>query len=378
MPLPLKYFDVNWVNGMKIKKDHLVQQEDAFKERVKDVAAIFLNDLNYGLLPLGCGIESSFKFTSVIDSNNFLKVRINQCRAVTQGGARIEILDSQSVPEFSINLTKEIGLSLNEGNNNFYIILSIDLFTRETFGDLNAEEEPSRFPFSIPSFKINILPENHISRYGIHPNSLITGKISYYQNKPEIDEEYMPACMTINSHNLMISFFKLTEKNFTVIEVNLLSIIKKIKEKNQDSSLALSVLKLSESLLNFLSNNFLQFRLRMKDLPPIFLFEFIATFARIFRNTIESSTSVGKEELLNYFTNWSELKQGELEKLLVACINFEYKHFEIAISIEQFSGFMQIIGLLFEKLDSLAYIGKKKDTNIFVKEDKPRRSFLID
>jgi hypothetical protein len=47
-------------------------------------------------------------------------------------------------------------------------------------------------------------------------------------------------------------------------------------------------------------------------------------------------------------------------------------------SIEQFSEFMQIIALLFDKLESLAYIGKKKETNIFVKEQTSKRSFLAD
>ena len=89
--------------------------------------------------------------------------------------------------------------------------------------------------------------------------------------------------------------------------------------------------------------------------------------ARVIRNTIDSNSSANKEELLNYFTNWSELKQGDFEILLVYCINFEFRHFDILISMEQFSEFIQIIALLFDKLESLAYIGKKKETNIFVK-----------
>ena len=93
---------------------------------------------------------------------------------------------------------------------------------------------------------------------------------------------------------------------------------------------------------------------------------------------IDSNASVSKEELLNYFTNWSELKQGDFEKLLVYCVNFEYNHFEILNSVEQFKEFIQIMTALFTKLESLAYIGKKKDTGIFVKEDKAKRSFLAD
>jgi hypothetical protein len=116
----------------------------------------------------------------------------------------------------------------------------------------------------------------------------------------------------------------------------------------------------------------------MVDLPPLYLFENIASFARIIRNTIDCNTAAQKEELLNYFTNWSELKQGDFEKLLTYCINFEYDHNEISVNVDQFSEFVQIMTSLFSKLESLAYIGKKKETNIFVKEQTVKRSFLAD
>jgi hypothetical protein len=96
------------------------------------------------------------------------------------------------------------------------------------------------------------------------------------------------------------------------------------------------------------------------------------------RNTIESNTAAQKEEMINYFTNWSELKQGDFEKLLVYCVNFGYDHRDISGSVDQFEEFIQIMTALFSKLESLAFIGKKKETNIFVKENTTKRSFLAD
>ena len=379
MPVPIKYFDVNWVNGMKINKDHFVQLENAFADKIKDGPAAFLNDRNYGLLPLGCGVTNSFNVTYTNDNHNQLRVRIYQCRAITQGGIRIEILESHLRPEFIIDLAKETASSSkNEDDKLYYIVLSVDPFTKETFGDLSADEDPPRFPFTVPSCKINLLAESQLAKQGILPNSMIIGKITYNPFKSEIEEDYIPACMTINSHSKLIAFLNLTVKFFGSLELNLLSIIRKIKEKGQDSSLAQSVLSLSENLLDFLNHNFLRLRWTMKDQSPVYLFEYLATTARILRNTIEANTAANKEELLNYFTSWSELRQGDMEKLLVNCNNFEYQHHEILNSVDQFGEFMQIIAALFEKLESLAYIGKKKETNIFVKEDKPKRSFLVD
>ncbi|MBN1820503.1 MAG: hypothetical protein JW833_07295 [Prolixibacteraceae bacterium] len=378
MPPKLTYYNVNWENGMKISKDHFIQQDNAFTDQVKDIFAGLLNNKNYGLLPMDAQSGKSIKTVFKIDNQKFLKATILQCRAVTSGGGRIEILEGQQIPEFEVNISHELNASAKDSNEVYYILLSADIFNRHPFGDLDANEEPPRYPFSIPSYKINIIPEKQIATEGAHPFSFFIGKMKINQEKPEILEDYIPPCMSIKSHNDLIDFYASAEKFYSQLELNLLSIIRKIKEKGQDSTLAKSVLSLSENLLYFMTTNQLRLHWEIQDKPPICLFEYIATSARLIRNTIDSNSSENKEELLNYFTNWSELKQGDFEKLLVYCINFEYLHFDILVSIEQFGEFMQIIALLFEKLESLAYIGKKKETNIFVKEQKAKRSFLAD
>ncbi len=379
MPPKLKYFNVNWENGMKLNKHHFIQQENAFNDKVKDANASFLNNKNYGLLPFGTEGETSFKTVLKVDNQNFLKVKIVQCRAITQGGARIEILEDQLLPEFEVNLTSILETSKKEEANIFYVLLTIDIFKPQPFGELESDEEPPRYPYSRPAFKIDVINKQQISpESGTQPYSFFVGKLEIRGEKPEIQDDYIPPCTTIKSHLQLMAFFNLTEKFYGQLELDLLSIIKKIKGKGQDSNLAQSVFSLSQNLLNYISTNLSRLHWQVADQPPIFLFEYIATSARVIRNTIDSNTAENKEEMLNYFTNWSELKQGDFEKLLVFCINFEYKHVEILESIEQFTEFIHIMEMLFTKLESLAYIGKKKETNIFVKEHKSRRSFLAD
>lgn len=378
MPAHLKYSNVNWINGMKIKKDHFIQQENAFEDKLKDVAACFLSSINYGLLPMWRSNDTSFNVIFKISNQKFLNISILQIRALTQGGTRIEILDSSKPVEFSIDLTNEIELSKKEENRMFFIMLTVDQFSKEPFGELETDEDPPRYPFTRPGLKINLIREKEVAHEGLMPFSIYIGKILIMPDRLELHEEYLPACMTLKSHSRLISFHSTAEKFYNQLELNLLSIISKIREKGQDSTLALSVLALVQNLLNFIGANNLKIRWQLIDQPPICLFENIACFARIIRNTIDCNTAAQKEELLNYFTAWSELKQGDFEKLLVYCINFEYNHIEISNSIDQFSEFIQIIASLFTKLESLAYIGKKKETNIFVKEQPAKRSFLAD
>jgi hypothetical protein len=378
MPAPLKNSNVNWVNGMKIRKEHFVQQINATEDKLKDVAACFINNFNYGLLPIWANERTSYKVTFQVSNQKFLEIDVFQLRAITSGGARIEILDNQPAKKFSLDISKEMEAARKEENGHYYIMLSVDLFNREPFGELDAEEEPPRYPFTAPGYKVNLMAEKEVARLGVEPWSMFIGKINIKPDRLEVPEDYLPACMTINSHEKLIEFRLSIEKFFNQLEINLISIIRKIREKGQDSSLAGSVQILSESLLDFVSTNILKVKWILPNQPPLYLFENIAGFARLLRNTIDSNSAAQKEELLNYFTNWSELKQGDFERLLVYCINFEYNHNELINSVYEFSEFIQIINTLFTKLESLAYIGKKKETNIFVKEQTSKRSFLID
>jgi hypothetical protein len=374
----MKHYHVNWQNGMNISKTHFLQMENAFTDELTDALAVFMNSRNFGLLPVNSGENTSVKTVIKMDNQKFLKVKIFRCLAVTRGGARIEITEEHQLTEMETDISLELSRAAQTERNEFFILLTVDPFNRQSFGELNADEDPPRYPFTLPDFRISVISADNLNREGIHPLSFFIGKMKIEQGVPGICDDYIPPCMTVRSHLKVNEFCEFAEKFFSQLELDLLSIIRKINEKNQDTNLAKSVFSLSKNLLSYISANHLRLRYDIPDLPPIHLFMYIANAARVIRNTIDFAAAASKEELLNYFTNWSELKQGDFEKLLVYCINFEYRHYDILISIEQFGEFIQIISRLFDKLESLAYIGKKKETSIFVKEQKPGRSFLAD
>jgi hypothetical protein len=45
---------------------------------------------------------------------------------------------------------------------------------------------------------------------------------------------------------------------------------------------------------------------------PAALFEPIVSLARVMKNTIDLRTGTGKDEMMNYFSEWSELKAGRI------------------------------------------------------------------
>ncbi|HEX3006742.1 MAG TPA: hypothetical protein VHO90_03905, partial [Bacteroidales bacterium] len=120
-------------------------------------------------------------------------------------------------------------------------------------------------------------------------------------------------------------------------------------------------------------------RLFLTHLPPIYLFEAIQRFATYIRNILALLPPENKEELINYFSDWCNMKQGELENMIAASTSEEYNHFEINRVLSKMMNFMETITSLFDTLSTLEYVGKRRDTQIYIKEEtKPKKSFLAD
>jgi hypothetical protein len=376
----LKYHHVNWVDGMKINKNHFISIENAAMDRIKDAIACGLNDNNYGLLPSLNDKGNPLKIVLTIDNQKTLRLKIFECRAITPGGARIEISDNGSdSPGFAVPFPETTFEIAGNGNESIvYVAIAVDPFSRVPFGNANPSEEPPRYPFVTPAYRVHIIPEEQLTNKEMGPSFLLIGKIKIADQKPELIKEYIPPCTTVQSFNMLLKAHAEFDKFFGQLEIDLLKILNKINEKEQSNVLARVVANLSHNMLYFSSTGILDFRWKIIDQPPLFMFEYIARLARLIKNTIDSNSGEAKEELLNYFTDWCNLKQGEFEKTLISTVNFQYDHSNSYHTLLLMMKFTDVIATLFNKLSVLEYIGKKKDTNIFVKEQTGKKSFLAD
>ncbi|MCH5597547.1 hypothetical protein [Niabella ginsengisoli] len=142
-----------------------------------------------------------------------------------------------------------------------------------------------------------------------------------------------------------------------------------------------------DRIMIYLSKAITDFRWLYIYEPPVKMISAIVGLARILKNTIDLRTGSGKEELMNYLSEWSELKQGELESLLTNMATLRYNHNDINENITAIIQFAKVTGKLFNTLSNLEFIGKKKESGIFVKEGyindtsehnntKPKRRFF--
>lgn len=373
------YLPVNWIDGMKVNKDHFIATDNNIAAQGKNIYSAFLNPFSYGILLQNEEYKNPVKFYVDIDNQGVVHVKVLNCSAITSGGSRIEINETNFPDsELSAGMPK-VKFSQEKFNKECLICLSVNVFDRVPFGIPNPEETPPRLPNVLPAYHLSAhVPDEKNSITG--PNSLIIGKIIFVDDKPEVDENYIPPCHSIYSHPKLVDYHAQLVKILGQIEIDVVDILRSIKTKKQVTSIAETVAEVSNAILVFLGVHLVGFRRIAKYGPPIFIFEQLAALARTINNAINKQPLAEREELYNYIQDWSNLKQGEFEKILTDAIEYEYDHDDINNSIQKLAPFINDVSQIFHTLSNLDFIGKKKDRQIFVKEqkEKPGNSFLVD
>ena len=357
---------VNWFDGMSINKSHFIAQENHMMELYIDAVGRNLNPNNYGLLPSYNGEQYSFQ--SEIDNRKIVNVKIRNLRAVTLSGARIEITGA-TLP--TLELTKNLSELKPDKNKDktIALVIGVNSFSRVPFGDPDPEETPPRKPYVLPEYTLGLVPYEELGGAEIGPSHITLGLFHYRNGQFSVDSEFIPPCTSLNSLPVLLSFLESTEASLIQLEGYVTRIVQKVRGKQQENKLAQSIGGISQNLLTYLSHHLPSVSLHLQHQAPVYLIEKIVALSKITYNSIETWQGTGKEELLNYLTEWCDLNQGMLDKTLSELAVLKYQHHNTANAVQKANDFLRIIIPLFKTLSDLDYIGKKVDTNLFVTEE---------
>lgn len=364
-----EYLSVNWIDGMKINKSHFIAQSNSHISQLALGLSASINEINFGLLPIS-GNEP--KITVSIDNQHQVQVRLLQCQAITSGGHLIQISENESaksvtlgtlIPELNLPLQRLKGKSIS-----FYIVLVIHPYEKNPCGQADPEELPPRLPYSRPDYSLHLIPTEELSSHSIGGVQLPIGKIKVLENNVALDEDYIPPCTRINSHFDLINAHANMEQFFGKLELNSMQIIQKILQKKQQNDMAQIVQKLCEQVIHFTSFHLGDFKLLGLYQPPLYLISRAIALAKLLKNSLDFYIGSGKEEMINYCVDWCGVEKGELEEVLQTLAHHPYNHLNISESIEKVGNMTKCISGLWVNLANLEYIGKRKDTGIFVKE----------
>lgn len=364
----LNYFPVNWIDGMKINKSHFIAMQNNYVDIVRDAIGSQVTPITYGLLPVQNSMES-IKISLVIDNHKLLRVKIEECHAITPNGSRIEVSPmSNSInmqmpyPEavFNIEDDQEIVLLAN---------IIVNPFETVPYGELDPDENPPRYPYLVPTYKLHLVQEGQMGQESSYAGFQLTvGKIVVNKEETYLQPGYIPPCTMTNSHKILINMHTLIDKFMGQLELYAVQIAQKINRKQQTNELAVMVLRLSDLIITYLGNEINSLRWLGLYTSPAYMLDKVVRLARIMKNFVDARSGAGKEELLNYLAEWCGLSQGDFEVLFTDLVNVGYNHSQIDKTLKQVDIFMSTIEQLFSALNKLDYIGKRNDTGIFVKE----------
>ncbi len=357
----LQYNFTNWVDGMKINRQHFIDSENAVADQLRDVLAMNLHSANYGLLQPLPGEKSALECNVVSMQSKQLKVTVSYCRAITSGGCRVEIL-----PGIHQQLTSEnISLPENELNgkpsgSGFLAVISVDPYNRQPFGVAAADEHPPRNRFAISQYKLNLVNEEHINTGSIGAYHIPVARFLFKQGDLVHDTSYIPPCAVLSAHPITRQIYNDVAERLNQIQEHSSEIIKKVVEQAQNNALAQNVRKLCEGCIRHISSEFFFYRSLYGQQSPIYVGNCVVRLASIIAVELKLLPAKEKEEILQYFNHWNEISPGQFEEQLGAVINADYDHEHIYDFFQPLILLLKTWSDLLEKLGGLKLIGEKK------------------
>ena len=368
----IKHFPVNWIEGMKINKNHFIELQDNIEDLIRDARNLEVNELHYGLL--ATNFARPFQYSISIDTHNELSVDIKMLKLVTPCGGRVEITDFTG-PFFQKIELKDFDLK----ENNYFLILNVDPYQRIPSGEQNMEEIPPRFPNATSKYFITTVIETEVNQNNIGALQFPLAKFKASAETCEILTDFIPPSLTVNSHPNLISLFEKYNTFFTQLEFNTVQIIQKIKFRNntEDENVIANMVHVAcEKILQYVEKHITDNKWISFNTKPITVLETVVSLARTLKNCFDTFSGDGKEMLFNYFSEWTDTKSGDYERLFTDTINIKYKAYDIEPTVNQVMFFISKMESLFSLLNQLDYIGKKRDAGIFVNENVLRNDRL--
>jgi hypothetical protein len=369
----LLHLPVNWIDGMKISRKHFEQTEQFVHEQLRDLAAQQLTDYNFGILPA----ERSLDLTVFCDFSQQINVELNSCKAVTPNGSRIQISASDAVKANTTlkEMAGKFGLQASQLQN-IYIVLSVNPFKRVPTGEPLMDENPPRYPFTGPELKLDIIPAEQINTSQL-VTSLVVGKISNQNGELIFQKEYIPSCAAVNSLPSLAEWHVKFRQLLESWEKYCLMIVQKINSKTQSQQpnvLASSIQSISTKIFEQLVGQKLHYQWIISKSAPIYMFTALLRNIQYVHAILQCYPEKDKEEMLNYFAEWTDAQAGNLENQTLRVLQTQYNHYDV-VSVFQdiyqaYTAYIQI----FQKLSQLDFIGKKKGQNIFVIEQQVKEN----
>lgn len=361
---------VNWEQSMEIGLSHFRQTEDFFINRIRDTRALRLKSYNYGILPSLDGKGSSSVFDINEQVTGKVEIRLMSCNAITAGGCRINFNPS---PLEYLTLTHSFGEGAKIGQTGssavqqWDVILSVDPYRRVPTGEPSLEESQARHPDAGEFYGLSITPQGKMNHDQLGMHHLVIGRVRLRGGRYEVDTDYIPPATSMSSHPDLINYYQRFGSRLSEIEKASKAIIAKINNRPTKSPVGEHLEKICEEIMRYIAGIFFLYRNTGREATPVEIVNYFSTLAHVCYVSLHFLENSEKEQLLNYFYEWSDVTPGTFEELLAGTLGILYDHNNIRTAMMEVDTFLYHIAELWTRLSALEFIGQRKG-NVVVSE----------
>lgn len=359
------HMSVNWVDGMKISRKHFQQTDDHIAELVQDATAIQTTSFSFGILPA----DKSLSMEVQCDFSQQISVELTHCNAVTPNGSRLVVTPSYNIKKVTHfkDIADKYALQLANPQT-LYILLSVNPYNRVPMGEPSADENPPRHPYTRPEIYLDILPSEQIKTLYLG-NILIIGKILYNNGELIYQREFIPPCTATDSLVIVKDWYNRFRQSMDSLETSSYKIIEKIKGKGQTNNLTICIGQLAERIVFQVAGIRTAYRWLVPTAPPVYMCESLMRILNTINATFMSFSGMDREEVLNYFNEWTDMQQGNIERQTAQALQVQYDHYNLHHVVSTINQAFSMYQQIFEKMVQLEYIGKHKgESKIYIEQ----------
>lgn len=363
-----KNYAINWTDGVKITQDHFLESYYNAIHTIQDSAATSMNSYNYGVIGSSRGNAKSLEIETYIHTNERLVLRLQACNAVTANGARIVFLPDMYGGELPTASVDSGNIDANS-TEDFAVVLTINPFDLVPVGEPDPEVIPLHHPYALPKISLSIVHKDQLNDNFLNTYFLVVGHVQWKNGVFNLDEKFIPPVTKIMYNDELTTFYNRICQVMMELKSNSLLINDKNRTKYSGNKLARNTFALCEKVLDFIGQNQFEFNEIGLEQPPIFMTSKISTLANYLSNELALMEKAEKEEVLQYYYEWIDIKPSIFEATIGEVMQFKYNHQDIASMIAKVDYFIAIMSQLWKKLGQLEYVGQRKE-NIVISEDR--------